>query len=196
VGKKLAIAVSDDGARRLGVTDDVKQKLRELVEMREREALSAALQIKDLPTEQIAAKLAPLIAETERQGMELLTVDQRARLEQLRIAEAGMSTLAEPDVASVISLSDQQRKQVQDLIAKRDEVLSGSGDAERRAARDEYEQKLSEVLRLPRSPIQLAGGAAPSRPSRPNQNRRRPLGPMNPSRRPMPPRRANGPRAN
>ncbi len=76
---KLAIAVSEEGVKRLGVSPETKQKLLELIDRREMEALSLALEIKDLPPPQRESRLAPFVAESERQGMALLTVEQRSK---------------------------------------------------------------------------------------------------------------------
>jgi type II secretory pathway component GspD/PulD (secretin) len=143
---KLAIAVSDEGAKRLGLSDEVKQQLLDLIDRREQQALSTALDIKDLPPQQIAAKLAPFVAESERQGMALLTVEQRAKLDQLRVAQAGMGSLAETELAKVLGLTEDQKKQVTELLEARSQALTRGGENDRRIARDEFERKLAALL--------------------------------------------------
>ena len=70
-----------------------RDKLLELIDKREQAAVSLALEVKDKSPAEIAEKMAPFVAESERQGLELLTVEQRALLDQLRLARQGLSSL-------------------------------------------------------------------------------------------------------
>ena len=54
------------------------------------------LEIKDLSPEERKFKLDPFVAETEKQGLALLTKEQQARLAQLRVARGGLATLDDP----------------------------------------------------------------------------------------------------
>ncbi len=92
-------------AQHLGLSDDVREKLRRLVERRENEAINLALSIKDLPPDIRAERLAPFVAESERQGMELLTQEQRSKLNQLRLQRTGMASLAEAETAQLLELT-------------------------------------------------------------------------------------------
>ncbi|MDA1051631.1 MAG: general secretion pathway protein [Planctomycetota bacterium] len=143
---KLAYAVDDDGSKRLGLSDETKQKLLELIDRREREALNMALELKDLPRAEADARLAPFVAESERLGVALLTVEQREVLGQMGIARRGMSSLADDDLSKMLELTEEQKLQIGELLAQRAKDLAEGGEDERRAAMQEYERKLAAVL--------------------------------------------------
>ena len=142
----LAYAVDEAGSQRLGLSDEVKQQLLQLIDRREQEALNMALELKDLPRPEAEARLAPYVAESERLGMALLTVEQRAVLGQMKIARRGMSTLADGDLAKMLELTNEQQTQVGELLAQREKSLAQGGENERRAAMQDYERKLAGVL--------------------------------------------------
>jgi len=71
----LALAVEDDVARQLELSEDQKQALRKLIDARENLALELALQLKDVPLPERAKKLAPFRRESEQKGLELLDRD-------------------------------------------------------------------------------------------------------------------------
>ena len=61
-------------ADRLGLSEEVRGRLRQLVNEREDAALEIVLSIKDLPPMEQTARLTPFVAESERLGFALLTV--------------------------------------------------------------------------------------------------------------------------
>ncbi len=142
----LAYAVDDEGSKRLGLSDEVKQKLVDLIDRLESEALQLALELKDLPKPEITARLAPFVAKAEELGGALLNDDQRKVLGQMGLARRGMTSLSEDTMSADLKLSDEQRSQIQALIAERDTKLAQGGEAERRATTQDYERKLAAVL--------------------------------------------------
>ncbi|GIW92298.1 MAG: hypothetical protein KatS3mg110_0339 [Pirellulaceae bacterium] len=142
----LAIAVEPETARLLGISEETRQKLLEIIDRREREALRLTMEIRDLPPAEIARRLEPFVAESERQGYELLTLEQRARLNQLKIARAGMTSLADEEVAAALGLSDEQRAQVDRLLRQRLADMTVGGEYQRRITHALYERKLAGVL--------------------------------------------------
>ena len=143
---RLAYAIDDKGSKQLGLTDDLKAQLIELIDRREGEALNMALELKDLPPAEAQARLAPFVAESERLGMALLSAEQRKTLHQMGIARSGMSSLADGNLSKMLELTDEQNAQVRDLLAQRDKALAEGGENERRAAMQDYERKLAGVL--------------------------------------------------
>ena len=142
----LAFAIEDEGVKRLGLSEEAKQKLVELIDRREREALNIALELKDLPPPERAARLAPFVAESERQGMALLTVEQRSILAKMRVARQGMSSLTRDEIVRTLGLNEEQRTKIQTLLAERNAALAKGGEDDRRAVAQEYERKLAAVL--------------------------------------------------
>ncbi|MHB0959816.1 MAG: secretin N-terminal domain-containing protein [Pirellulaceae bacterium] len=142
----LSVAVDDRGARHLELSDEVREKLRRLIDRRESEAINLALSIKDLPPDVRAERLAPFVAESERQGMELLTQEQRSKLNQLRLQRTGMVSLSETETAQMLELTSEQREAVNRLLADRATAMTRGGESERRVARDNYERQLRALL--------------------------------------------------
>jgi len=142
----LAFASEKDVAERLGLSEEVQAKLNELIERREGEALEIVLANKDLPPTAQTARLVPFVAESERQGFALLTVAQREKLQQIRIARQGMSALAEPGLVQSLGLSEEQQATVKQLLSERANDLTKGGENERRITRAIYERKFSAVL--------------------------------------------------
>ena len=142
----LALTVEDEGARKLGISDRTRQSLLDLIDRREQAALNIALDIKDLPEAEIAARLAPFVAESERQGMALLTIEQRDILRQMRVARLGMDSLRDSELAQVLELSDLQQATVQELVQQRAQDMTRGGENQRRITRALYERKLADVL--------------------------------------------------
>ncbi len=142
----LAIAVEPETARLLGLSDETRKKLLEIIDRREREALRLTMEIRDLPPAEIARRLEPFVAESERQGYELLTLEQRARLNQLKIARAGMTSLADDEVATALGLTAEQRGQVDRLLKQRLADMTVGGEQQRRITHALYERKLVGIL--------------------------------------------------
>ncbi len=142
----LAIAVEDGVAERLGLSDEARAKLVELINLREDKALEIVLANKDLPPFEQTARLVPFVTESERLGFALLTVTQREKLQHIRTARQGMSSLVEPGVAQSIGLSAEQQTTVKRLLDERAVDMTKGGENERRITRAIYERKLAAVL--------------------------------------------------
>src|SRR5262245_24101318 len=69
----VALAVDEEVAKKLELSDEVKAQLAALVEQRENAALELVQEIKGLSDEEKAAKIAPFVAESEKEGLKLLT---------------------------------------------------------------------------------------------------------------------------
>jgi len=142
----LALAVDKDVADRLGLSEEVRGRLRQLVNEREDAALEIVLSNKDLPPLEQTARLTPFVAESERLGFALLTVAQREKLQQIRLAREGMSGLAEPGLAEALGLSSEQKTAVAQLLTQRAADMTKGGESERRITRAVYERKLAAIL--------------------------------------------------
>lgn len=149
----LAYAVEEPGVQRLKLSEEVRERLLELIDRRERQAVNIALEIKDLPPSEIKERLAPFVEESERQGLALLSVEQRSILQQMQIANRGMASLADPDMARVLQLSDDQKAKIAELLASRDRELGQGGAADRERTTNRFERQLQQVL----SPAQRSG---------------------------------------
>ncbi len=142
----LALAVDDQAAKQLGLSEEVRGKLRAIVERREKEAVNLALSIRELPPDMRAERLAPFVAESERQGLALLTQDQRSKLNQLQLQKKRMSSLVDPEIALALELTSEQQAAIARLMAERATAITRGGETEQRVAREKYERQLRSVL--------------------------------------------------
>src|SRR5436190_22016347 len=76
---KLALIVDPEVAKELGLNDDVKAKLVELINSREKEAIDKVAKLKGQPAAKQAEAMAPFAAESEKLGLALPTDAQIAK---------------------------------------------------------------------------------------------------------------------
>ncbi|MFP6658060.1 MAG: hypothetical protein VB853_07740, partial [Pirellulales bacterium] len=143
---KLALAVEDDVAKSLGISGEIKEKLLAIIERREEAAIDLVLEIKDLDPATREEKLAPFVSESESLGFKLLTDEQLVKLENFRIKRKGLWALGESAVADKLSLTDDQRKQVERLLEQFDVNLTEGRPEQMRIARLACEQGLSKLM--------------------------------------------------
>ena len=120
----LAIAVQDDVAAKLQLSADQKTQLHTLIENRDSKAADLVMQLKNLPAADSEQKLAAFRQESETKGLALLKPEQQKMLEQIRLGRLGLAALAEPAVAQRLALSDEQKKQIADLLEKRKQDIA------------------------------------------------------------------------
>lgn len=142
----LALAVDDEGARLLGLDDETREKLLQLIAAREDQVQQLVLEIKDLSDQEKQARLAPFVVESERLGRELMTVEQRDRLSQLRLSRAGMVALADDEVGRLLGVTPEQKESLQKLLAARSAEMTRGGEVQRRITHESYERRLRAVL--------------------------------------------------
>ncbi len=142
----LALAIEADVADKLGLTESQRQKLLELVDARESEALELAIQLKNLPAEETAAKLAAFRRQSESMGLALLSKQQQARLQQIRMARWGLAGALDGEFAEKLNLSPQQRTHLAELFRQQAKQLTRADEKAARAVRAEIDQKVSSLL--------------------------------------------------
>jgi hypothetical protein len=145
----LALAVEKDVAAQLELTEQTKRKLLDLIDQRESQALDIVQENRDLPPAEQAARLMPFVADSERLGFALLTMEQRAKLQRIRVARSGMLSLGEAGLASSLGLTEQQQQSVHELLQQRAVDLTRGGETEQRITRAIYERKLASLLTEP-----------------------------------------------
>jgi hypothetical protein len=143
---KLAIVVEKGVSDQLGLADDVRAKLQDLIAERERAALELVQEIKALSPEEQKEKLAPFVAESEKQGLALLTDEQKTQLDKIQLARAGMSSLADAAIAEALGLTDEQKEKVAAHIKERDQQLIEGGEGKRSITMAFYDRKLAGIL--------------------------------------------------
>jgi len=142
----LALAIETDVAESIGLTEQQEQKLLEIIDARENEALEMAIRLKDLPVAERTAKLVPFRRESESQGLALLSKQQRARLQQIQVARWGMASLVSGEMGGQLKLTPQQQTQLTELLRERSERLIGADEKAAEAVRAEIDGKLGSML--------------------------------------------------
>jgi type II secretory pathway component GspD/PulD (secretin) len=140
----LALAVDEGVAKELGLSDEVRKQLDDLIDKRENEVLD--LNLKELPDDEQKAKLAAFAADSEKQGLALLSKEQQTKLMQIRIARGGLSTLADATVAEAIGLDEKQRSVITKMLDSLKGKLAAGTEDERRIAKIEAERGLGLIL--------------------------------------------------
>lgn len=143
---RLAILTSPAVAGKLDLAPEVKAKLDNLITAREAAALTLSRDLKNLPAEERAAKLALFRGESEKLGIALLSPEQRTRLEQLEIEFRGPLALNDSKLNGQIKLTPDQMIQVAALIKEYDDAAGKVAVDSRAAIRTEYERKVLSLL--------------------------------------------------
>ena len=143
---KLALAADPEVAQRLGLSEETQKALSELIDKRENEVVNLTLEIRNLPPAEREAKLAPFREASEREGLKLLSADQAAKLEQVRIERAGSAALIEPSVLEKLKLSASQKEQIDSLLKEQKDALAKVPPAAQTALKAEYDRKVAALL--------------------------------------------------
>jgi type II secretory pathway component GspD/PulD (secretin) len=142
----LALAVDPSASSLLEIDEPTRIQLLDLIDRREQEALRRVYEIRDLPPSEVAERLEQFVAESERQGLALLTLTQREKLNQLKIARGGMTTLADDEVARILELSPEQKEEISGLLQQRSIDLMRGSETQKRTTQAVYERRLAGLL--------------------------------------------------
>jgi type II secretory pathway component GspD/PulD (secretin) len=142
---KVSMAVEKAVADKIGLSDELRGKLQDLIKEQEDAALELANEIKELPADEKKKKEDAFVAAVEKKGLELLTDEQKAALEKVRIGRAGMATLTEPAIVKQLALTDEQKEKIAGLMKERDEQIAAAPD-NRSIVVSVYERKLANIL--------------------------------------------------
>ncbi len=143
---KLALIVDPEVAKELGLSDETKKKLIELIDKREQEAIALVAKLKSQPQAKQAEALAPFVAESEKYGKALLDDNQWAKLEKLKVAKDGMLGLLTPDMMGRLQLTDEQKTEIGKLATEFKQVMTSGSDFQKRFARTQIERKIASLL--------------------------------------------------
>jgi len=142
----LSLAVQDDVAAKLQLSDEQKTKLNAELKDREDKYVDLVMQSKGLSDAEQEQKISSFRRESEAKGKAILTQPQQNKLEQIRTSRLGMASLAEPAVSSRLALTDPQKTQVTDLIAKSKKELEKADETTARSIKAETERGLAALL--------------------------------------------------
>jgi type II secretory pathway component GspD/PulD (secretin) len=142
----LALANDAAVAKELGLSDEIKKQLSDLISKRVDEGTPLGLDIKDLSADEQKAKLAPFVAESEKQGLALLTNEQKAKLQQIRVRQLGMKGLLDNAIAQQVGLPEKLRERISNAFAFNEMQTAGKPEAERKAAKIKVEKDILAML--------------------------------------------------
>lgn len=129
--------INPEVADRLRLSEEQRDQLKKLINKRIAAAVGLGQQLRESPPDQKGQMVREFNAESEKMGFALLSVEQRAVVEQLRIFRLGLLSLDDAGVAQPLNLADWQKAKVKEWIGKvqsagrdrRDEVRSEAGRA-------------------------------------------------------------------
>lgn len=141
----LSLVVEPDVAKELGLSDEVNAKVLAVIDKREQEVVGLASD-KELPPEEKAAKLAEFVAESEKQGLALLSDEQKAKLARLRVARLGMLGLADAKIATDLGITRVQQQEIEKLVKEYNDTMASGSDLLKKLARSSAEKRLAALL--------------------------------------------------
>ncbi len=116
MGGGFGLLMMPEVQKEIGLTEQQMQQIQQLM-MEQREQMQALMQqMRDATPEQ-RQKLMEQATQKWDQGMsKILQPAQKARLRELQLQAEGTSALMRPDVAKELSLSEEQKKKVSDIV--------------------------------------------------------------------------------
>jgi type II secretory pathway component GspD/PulD (secretin) len=139
----LAEAVQPNMAAELGLSKDQVSKLNSLIEKREADALNIAAALRELPPSERTSKLRDKVRELELEGYRELSIQQRAKLERIRLSKIGLVSLTEAEVSDALGLSQGQIEQIQQILGAKSDLTKERGEE---GAKSEIERRLRALL--------------------------------------------------
>jgi type II secretory pathway component GspD/PulD (secretin) len=142
----LALAVEPDVVEQLGLTDNQKDQLHQLIDAQENELVGLAQQWKTLPPADRTEKLIAFRRQVEAKGLIMLSRQQRDRLLRIQLQRKGPMLAAEPAVADRLQLTPEQRTKIDALLKQQSPRLESRDAKTAQAARLDTERKLVGIL--------------------------------------------------
>ena len=140
----LATLTDSNTAADLGLSDEQLSKLKDLVKEHEAKAIDFASELRSIE-DPVARKerARQNLRAVETAGMSMLNDQQRQRAEQLRLQGLGLSAALEPEIASSLSLSEEQVAKLQTIVEGKRGLMRQLGPEQGAA---EFSKQLSEVM--------------------------------------------------
>lgn len=139
----LAVAIRDEVAASLELEPGQIDEIKALIEQREAESLDIGASLRDFPPELRPAKMRQFVRELEKQAYSKLSLQQRGKLERIRLSMVGLSSLIDPEVSETVGLSPGQLEQVNQILESQKEIAKQAGSGDGKA---EIERRLRGVL--------------------------------------------------
>jgi type II secretory pathway component GspD/PulD (secretin) len=113
----LASLTDSNTAADLGLSDEQLAKLKDLVKQHEAKAIDFAAELRSIedPIQRKERSRQNLRA-VEVAGMAMLNEQQRQRAEQLRLQGLGLAAALEPEIATALSITEEQQAKIQTIV--------------------------------------------------------------------------------
>lgn len=113
----LATLTDPNVAADLGLSDEQLEKLKGLVKQHEAKAIEFAAELRTIEDlAQRKERSRAILRSVENAGMEMLNAQQKARAEQLRLQGLGLAAAAEPEIATALSITEEQAAKIQTTL--------------------------------------------------------------------------------
>ncbi len=142
----LALLVEDPVAEQLKLSPQQREQIKALVEKRESAALELALAAKNLAPEERNRQLGDFAKESEREGMQVLSEEQRAGLAKVQLGREGLAALGKAEIADQLKLTDEQKAQVQTILGQRQAELNRVDERKRPVVMGVFDKRLGKLL--------------------------------------------------
>jgi type II secretory pathway component GspD/PulD (secretin) len=142
----LADILAGAESERLELTDANRDKLTVLVGQRREQGASYIETMTELPQAEKLIKIHAFQSESLRLAMEILNVEQRSVVQQMNLRQQGLISIAEPQIARTLGLTEDQEKAVGQLIMAAISQPPAEKLEEQRARRTALDTELDELL--------------------------------------------------
>ena len=139
----LEQAIQPATAKELELSAQQVESIRKLISEREAEALNIAGKMRQLPPAERDSQMRASVRELEQKAYRELSIQQRGRLERMRLSKLGLASLSEKEVAETLGLSQGQTEQVIEILENRDKLAVEIGSDK---ARIETERRLRALV--------------------------------------------------
>lgn len=113
----LATLTDPNIAADLGLSDEQLEKLKGLVKQHEAKAIEFAAELRTIEDPiQRKERSRAILRSVENAGMEMLNAQQKVRAEQLRLQGLGLAAATEPEIATALSISEEQAAKIQTTL--------------------------------------------------------------------------------
>lgn len=143
---RMNLAIDPQVAKDVGLSDAEVAKIKTFIDGRLNEAAALVSSIKSLKKPEQEAKMAEFVAESEKQGLSLLTDDQKAKLNKIRIAKGGMVGVLDAEVAEALKLDEKVKEEITKSLGEYKQATATGSDDRKRIARAFYERKIAGLL--------------------------------------------------
>ncbi|MCA9151399.1 MAG: hypothetical protein KDA92_18935, partial [Planctomycetales bacterium] len=142
----LALLSEPSVAQRVKLTPEQQQQIDALIQRRESAAVELAITTKGLEPAERDRRQAEFAAESEKEGFAILSQEQQGELRRFSLGREGLAAMLRPEVAQLLSLTDEQKAGMQKLFEQRAGEYEQADERKRKFAEAIFNQRMLKVL--------------------------------------------------